>query len=55
MSTPAKKNLAASIRQRLLKLSETRREPFDLVLVRYAIERLLYRLTQTPHSERFLL
>lgn len=55
MTTPAKKNLAASVRQRLLKLSETRREAFDLVLVRYAIERLLYRLTRTPHAERFLL
>lgn len=55
MSGAAKKNLAASVRQRLLDLSERRREAFDLVLVRYAIERLLYRLTRTPHGEQFLL
>ncbi len=30
-------------------------EPFDLVLTRYGIERLLYRLSQSRHADRFLL
>jgi hypothetical protein len=44
MKPEPKRNLPASVRQRLLTLSEHRKEPFDLVLVRYGIERLLYRL-----------
>lgn len=50
-----KRNLPASVRQRLLALSERRKEPFDLVLVRYGVERLLYRLGRSPHAEKFLL
>lgn len=34
MSAPEKKNLAASVRQRLLVLSQKRKEPFDLILTR---------------------
>ena len=55
MSTESKKNLPASVRQRLLNLSAARREPFDLILVRYGIERLLYRLSRSRHSGTFLL
>lgn len=51
----AKPNLPASVRQRLLNLSAKRGEAFDLLLARFAIERLLYRLSRTPHAERFLL
>lgn len=47
--------MPVSVRQRLLTLSERRKEPFDLVLVRYGIERLLYRLSRSPHAEKFLL
>jgi len=50
-----KKNLSASVRQRLLTLSQQRKEPFDLVLVRYGIERLLYRLSRSLHARKFLL
>ncbi len=46
---------AASVRQRLLNQSQARGEVFDLTLSRYAIERFLYRLTCSPHSERFIL
>jgi len=49
------KNLAASVRQRLLDLSKKRGDAFDLVLVRYALERLLYRLSVSEHGKRFLL
>lgn len=55
MSDAPKKNLPASVRQRLLNLSKERGQPFDLVLVRYGIERLLYRLSRSPYAEKFLL
>lgn len=55
MSQPAKKNLPASVRQRLLTTSQQQGEPFDLVLTRYGIERLLYRLSQSRYADRFLL
>lgn len=55
MSATPKKNLPASVRQRLLNLSKQRGQPFDLVLVRYGIERLLYRLGRSPHAGSFLL
>lgn len=55
MSAESKKNLEASVRQRLLNLSAARREPFDLILARYGIERLLYRLGHSRHAGAFLL
>jgi hypothetical protein len=55
MKAEPKRNLPASVRQRLLTLSERRKEPFDLLLVRYGIERLLYRLSRSPHAKNFLL
>ena len=48
-------NMSASVRARLLKIAEERREPFQLLLTRYALERLLYRLSTTKHRERFVL
>ena len=49
------KNVAHSVRDRLLKLSKERREEFNFVLVRYGLERLLYRLTMSPHADEFVL
>jgi len=49
------KNLAASVRARLLKLSKANGQGFDLVLTRFGLERLLYRLSQSPHADRFVL
>ncbi|MCA2971172.1 MAG: nucleotidyl transferase AbiEii/AbiGii toxin family protein [Brevundimonas sp.] len=46
---------AHSIRQRLLNHAQAHRENFDLVLLRYANERLLYRLGRSVYAERFLL
>lgn len=51
----APKNLPASVKARLLNVAETRRETFNDVVVRYCIERLLYRLSQSKHADRFLL
>jgi Nucleotidyl transferase AbiEii toxin, Type IV TA system len=48
-------NLAASVHQRLLNLSQERREDFNLILTRYAIERLLARLAQAGYAGQFVL
>jgi hypothetical protein len=50
-----KRNMGASVRARLLNLAKERNQPFELLLTRYALERLLYRLTMTKHRERFVL
>ncbi len=50
-----RKNAAASVKQRLLKLSRRRGEDFNLLLVRYGIERLLYRLGRSQHASDFVL
>lgn len=55
MNKRVTENLAASVRQRLLNVSRQRREDFNLLLSRYAIERLLYRLTKSPFAEQFIL
>ena len=49
------KNLAHSVRNRLLKLTRARGEDFNFVLVRYALERLLYRLSKSAHGGEFIL
>lgn len=49
------KNIPASVRQRLLNLSRKGKRPFNELLQYYAIERFLYRLSKSIHSERFIL
>ena len=49
------KNIGASVRARLLWISKKKGLNFDLVLTHYAIERLLYRLAQSRHADRFVL
>jgi len=48
-------NLPASVRQRLLDLSRTRGEDFNLTLTRYGTERLLYRLSRSERADHFVL
>jgi hypothetical protein len=55
LSPRERRNLPASVRQRLLNRARDRGEDFQYVLSRYAIERLLYRLGQSRHSQRFVL
>jgi len=50
-----KRKMGASVRARLLSLAKERRQPNDLLLTRYALERFLYRLSTTKHRERFVL
>ncbi len=45
----------ASARARLLNLARQRRQPLDLLLTRFVLERLLYRLSISPHRSRFVL
>ena len=53
--SPEVRNLQQSIRQRLLNLSQQRNEDFQFCLTRYALERFLYRLSESRHVERFVL
>ena len=48
-------NVAASVRQRLLNIARASNRPFNEVLQHFAMERFLYRLTASPHSDRFVL
>lgn len=48
-------NVAASVRARLMNQARAGQRPFQEVLQHYALERLLYRLAQSPHRWRFLL
>lgn len=49
------RNVAASVRARLLNLARETNQDFNLVLTRFAIERLLYRVSISTHSSQFLL
>lgn len=49
------KNVAASIRARLLNRARTEEIDFNLMLTRYALERLLYRISISAWSDQFLL
>jgi predicted nucleotidyltransferase component of viral defense system len=51
----APKNIAASVRARLLNLARATSQPFDVLLTRFAHERLLYRLGRSPYRDRFVL
>lgn len=48
-------NIAASVRQRLLNKARKDQRPFAELLQYFAMERFLYRLSQSPHAEKFVL
>lgn len=50
-----RRNIAASVRQRLLNASRARREDFQVTLTRYGLERLLYRLSKSAHRDQFVI
>jgi hypothetical protein len=54
MSKPVN-NVSASVRQRLLNLARDRNEDFGLLLTKYALERLLFRVSQSEHKLTFIL
>lgn len=49
------RNIAASVRTKLLNHARETKQDFNLVLTRYAIERLLYRVSISTHTNNFLL
>ena len=49
------RNVGASVRTRLLDRARAERSDFQILLTRYAIERLLYRLSISGHRDRFIL
>lgn len=51
----ALKNVAASVRDRLLNVMTERGQDFNSLLVRYAIERLLFRLAASKYRTQFIL
>jgi hypothetical protein len=48
-------NVGASVRARLLKVSKERHEDFTLMLMNYAAERFLYRLSRSNRRDQFVL
>ena len=55
MTARSPKDTSASLRARLLNLARERGESFDQILVYYAIERFLCRLSSTQQSDRLVL
>ena len=49
------KDISASIRARLLTVAKAQGVDFNQVLVRFALERMLYRLSVSAHADKFLL
>ena len=55
MSTGRIKHLPVSVRQHLQNLRDKTGEDYQLLLTTYALERLLYRLSQSKYADRFVL
>ena len=51
----ASKNRAASVKQRLLNMARAQGRGFDILLVRYTLERLLFRLSQSAYRDSYIL
>lgn len=49
------RNIAASIRARLKQQADANKQDFNLTLTHYGLERLLYRLSISPHAPNYLL
>lgn len=49
------KNISASVRARLLNKARAEKQDFNLLLTRYALERILYRLSISQQRDQFLL
>ncbi len=49
------KNIAASVHQRLLNKAKQSSRPFNELLQHFANERFIYRLSKSPHADRFIL
>jgi len=52
---PKLKNIPASIRQKLVNLAQERNEDFGLILTKYGLERILFRLSKFKYRNTFIL
>jgi hypothetical protein len=52
--TRALRNISASVEKRLLNLSRQSGEEFQYVLMRYGLERLMYRLSRSVCAKEFV-
>ena len=55
MTRRQSKNIAASVRQRLLDKARETGRPFSELLQYFAMERFLYRLSKSPYADKFIL
>jgi Nucleotidyl transferase AbiEii toxin, Type IV TA system len=55
LTKPASKNLPASVRQKLANLARERNVDFGRILVKYGLERILFRLSRSRHRDVFIL
>jgi hypothetical protein len=55
MTRQSAKNVAASIRQRLLNHAKASNRPFQECLTYFAMERFLYRLSESAWASHFIL
>jgi predicted nucleotidyltransferase component of viral defense system len=49
------KNISVSVHQRLLNKAKETSRPFNELLQYFAIERFIYRLSKSPHADKFIL
>jgi hypothetical protein len=50
-----RRNIGASVRARLLERAHEQKADFQILLTRYTLERLLYRLSLSSYRDRFIL
>lgn len=55
MTSGTIKDMASSVRDRLLNLARRTGKPFEEVLILYGLERFLFRLSQSPYKKDFIL
>jgi len=55
LSITKPRDLGASVRDRLMTVAKSRQEDFGLVLTKFGMERLLYRLSQSKYHDQFIL
>jgi len=55
VTKPGTKNIGASVRQRVLNKARETGRPFSELLQYFAMERFLYRLSKSPHADKFIL
>jgi hypothetical protein len=53
--TPAPRDLGASVQARLRNVAKQRADDVQLVLTQFTLERLLHRISVSPHNEQFVL